>query len=231
MKNTRCIDPFAASPACWISWSGEFEPPVVRMRALSCCSLACLRISVICSTAVVTNTVSPPEALILASCAEKSVAFGSMVSITPTCTPWAFSMSENSFAAPSPKSLLVDRKSAFLMPSVFTIGANARASISEVGLMRKIHGLPEVVIFPEDEVSTSIGTPYSMSFGMTASVRVELHAPIITGTLSLPISFSAVATASVGFDLLSSMTSWILRPSTPPLALIWSSAIFAPWAT
>ena len=97
--------------------------------------------------------------------------------------------------------------------------------------MRKIQGLPEVVIFPEDEVSTSIGTPYSMSFGMTASVRVELHAPIITGTLSLPISFSAVATASVGFDLLSSMTSWILRPSTPPLALIWSSAIFAPCAT
>ena len=30
----------------------------------------------ICSTAVVTNSVSPPDALILASCAEKSVAFG-----------------------------------------------------------------------------------------------------------------------------------------------------------
>ena len=57
------------------------------MRALSCWSLACFRISVICSTAVVTNSVSPPDALILASCAEKSVAFGSMVSMTPTCTP------------------------------------------------------------------------------------------------------------------------------------------------
>ncbi len=56
--------------------------------------------------------------------------------------------------------------------------------------MRKIHGLPETVIFPEEEVSTSIGTPYSMSFGITASVRPELQAPIITGTLSLPISFS-----------------------------------------
>ena len=97
--------------------------------------------------------------------------------------------------------------------------------------MRKIHGLPEVVILPEDEVSTSIGTPYSMSLGITASVRVELQAPIMTGTLSLPISFSAVATASVGLDLLSSTTSWIFLPSTPPAALIWSSAIFAPCAT
>ena len=66
---------------------------------------------------------------------------------------------------------------------------------------------------------------------MTASVRVELHAPISTGTLSLPISFSAVATASVGLDLLSSMTSCIFRPSTPPAALIWSSAILAPCVT
>lgn len=60
---------------------------------------------------------------------------------------------------------------------------------------------------PEDEVSTSIGTLYSISLGMTARVSVELQAPIITGTLSFTISFSAVATASVGFDLLSSITS------------------------
>jgi hypothetical protein len=140
-------------------------------------------------------------------------------------------MPENSCAAPRPKSLLVDRKSAFLMPSDFTSGVKARASISEVGLMRKIQGLPAVVILPDDEVSTSMGTSYSMSLGMMARVSVELHAPIITGTLSLAISFSAVATASVGLDLLSSMTSWILRPSTPPAALICSSAIFAPCAT
>ena len=61
-----------------------------------------------------------------------------------------------------------------------------------------------MVILPDEEVSTSIGTLYSSSFGMTASVSVELQAPIITGTLSLTISFSAVATASVGLDLLSS---------------------------
>ena len=42
--------------------------------------------------------------------------------------------------------------------------------MAEVGLMRKIQGLPEVVILPEDEVSTTIGTPYSISLGMTASV-------------------------------------------------------------
>jgi len=66
---------------------------------------------------------------------------------------------------------------------------------------------------------------------MTASVRVELHAPIITGTLSFWVSFSAVATASVGFDLLSSTISWILRPSTPPAALMSSSASRAPCAT
>jgi hypothetical protein len=49
--------------------------------------------------------------------------------------------------------------------------------------MRKMYGF-EVVILPADEVSTSIGTLYSMSFGMIASVKPEPHAPIITGTLS-----------------------------------------------
>src|SRR5580692_9746418 len=73
------------------------------MRALSCCSFACLRISVICSTAVVTNTVSPPDALILASCAEKSTAFGSIVSRAPTSTPAALNILPNSRAAPMPE--------------------------------------------------------------------------------------------------------------------------------
>src|SRR5215467_6239455 len=109
--------------------------------------------------------------------------------------------------------------SAFLMPIALTRGANALASISEVGLMRKIHGLPEVVILPEDEVSTSIGTSYSMSLGMIASVRVELHAPIITGTLSFWMSFSAVATASVGLDLLSSTINSIFLSMAPPALL------------
>ena len=42
--------------------------------------------------------------------------------------------------------------------------------MAEVGLMRKIQGLPEVVILPEDDVSTTMGTPYSISFGITARV-------------------------------------------------------------
>ena len=88
-----------------------------------------------------------------------------------------------------------------------------------------------MVILPEEDVSTTIGTLYSSSLGMTASVSVELQAPSITGTLSLTISFSAVATASVGLDLLSSTISSIFLPSTPPALLISSSAILAPCAT
>ena len=88
-----------------------------------------------------------------------------------------------------------------------------------------------MVILPDEEVSTSIGTLYSISFGMIASVKPEPHAPIITGTLSRTMSFSATAAASVGLLLLSSMTSSIFLPSTPPLALISSAAILAPLAT
>ena len=51
--------------------------------------------------------------------------------------------------------------------------------------MRKIQGLPEVVILPDEEVSTSSGTLYSSSLGMIASVRVELQAPIMHGNLVL----------------------------------------------
>ena len=47
------------------------------------------------------------------------------------------------------------------MPMVLISGAKALASISEVGLMRKMKGLPEVVILPDEDVSTTIGTLYS----------------------------------------------------------------------
>src|SRR5271157_5433187 len=101
--------------------------------------------------------------------------------MTPISTLFAFSILENSCDAPSPKSLAVARKSAFLIPSGAMMGWKALASISDVGLMRKIQGLPDLVIFPDDDVSTSMGTPYSTSLGMIAKVSVELHAPIITG--------------------------------------------------
>ena len=65
------------------------------------------------------------------------------------------------------------------------------------------------MILSDDEVSTTIGTPYSISFGITASVKFEPQAPISTGTLSRTMSFSAAAAASVGLLLLSSTTSSI----------------------
>ena len=87
--------------------------------------------------------------------------------------------------------------------------------------MRKMYGLPEVVILPEDEVSTSIGTLYSMSFGITASV--QRRAPGAHHHRHLVLARSASRRwrpPRSGLDLLSSTTSWIFRPSTPPAALI-----------
>ncbi len=145
--------------------------------------------------------------------------------------PCSLNILPKSSAAPRPQSLLTTRKSALPIFKPSTTLANATASTADGGEMRKMYGLPEVVILPADEVSTTIGTLYSMSFGITARVKPEPQAPIMTGTLSRTISFSATAAASVGLLLLSSMTSSILLPSTPPLALISSAAILAPLAT
>jgi hypothetical protein len=87
------------------------------------------------------------------------------------------------------------------------------------------------VIFDDDDVSTSIGTLYSISFGITASVAVDAEAPISTGTLSRTMSFSVTDAASVGLLLVSSTKSSSLLPSTPPAALISSPAILAPLTT
>ena len=69
--------------------------------------------------------------------------------------------------------------------------------------------MPETVIFPDDDVSTSIGTLYSSSFGMMASVKVEPQAPIITGTLSSvsPACFQVVASSICGPEKLKSPES------------------------
>ena len=85
--------------------------------------------------------------------------------------------------------------------------AKAVANMLLVGAVRNTQGLPEVVILSDDEVSTTMDTLYSISLGMTASVKVDPQAPINTGTLSCTISFSAVAAASVGLLLLSSTRS------------------------
>src|SRR5580765_7915188 len=60
-----------------------------------------------------------------------------------------------------------------------------------------------------------------------ASVIDEPQAPMMIGTLSRTISFSAALRVSAGSDLLSSITSSSGRPSTPPLALMRSTAILA----
>jgi hypothetical protein len=160
-----------------------------------------------------------------------SVAACSMNSAAPTCTPFFFSMSPKAWIEPRPQSVLTARKSAFLTPSLSTYCSRPIASISLGGLMRNTHGLPRLVIDAALDVSTTIGTPYSSSFGIAASVIDEPHAPMMAGTLSRTISFSAALAASLGSDLLSSMTSSILRPLTPPRALIQSRAISAPMRT
>ena len=94
-----------------------------------------------------------------------------------------------------------------------------RASISLGGLMRKIHGLPRLVMVAALEVSTIIGTPYSSSFGIAASVIELPQAPTITGTLSRTISFSAAVAASFGSDLLSSISSCDLAAQDAALGI------------
>src|SRR6185437_1302049 len=130
-----------------------------------------------------------------------------------------------------PQSLLTARKSAFLIPIFFTMLLKTAASISEGGAMRKMYGFPAVVIFDDEDVSTSIGTLYPISLGITAKVAVEAEAPISTATLSRALSFSVTVTASVGLLFVSSTISSIFLPSTPPFAFISSAAIFAPLTT
>ncbi len=185
----------------------------------------------ICSTLVVRNRVSAEPAFTFVICAFMSVADWSMNSTEPTDAPDFFRRLPNAVTEPRPQSVLTARKSACLMPKSFRYFWRPRASISLGGLMRKIQGLPLLVMLAALEVSTTIGTPYSSSFGIAASVIELPQAPMITGTLSRTISFSAAVAASFGSDLLSSMRSSILRPSTPPLALIQSRAISAPMRT
>src|SRR5262245_38186411 len=154
-----------------------------------------------------------------------------MVSTKPTLILCSLNILPKSSAAPRPQSLFTTRKSALPILSLSTILANATASTDDGGEMRKMYGFPDVVILPADEVSTSIGTLSSLSFGMIASVQHAPHAPIIHGSLARTMSVSAPAAASFGLLLVSSITSSSFLPSTPPLALISSAAIFAPFAT
>src|SRR5215470_4871230 len=84
------------------------------------------------------------------------------------------------------------------------------------------------VILIELEVSTTRPTPCCAASGIMASVIELPQAPMMTGTLSRTMSFSAALRVSAGSDLLSSMINSSLRPLTPPLPFTRSSAILAP---
>ena len=60
----------------------------------------------------------------------------------------------------------------------------------------------------------------SQHTGATAVVTAEAQVPMITGTLSTSTSLCAARTAASGLVSSSSTTSSILRPSTPPAALM-----------
>ena len=61
-----------------------------------------------------------------------------MYSVMPTSMPFAFIMLANSAAEPRPQSLLTERKSAFLILKSLITLLKALASISDVGLIRKM---------------------------------------------------------------------------------------------
>src|SRR5712692_4535991 len=69
---------------------------------------------------------------------------------------------------------------------------------------------------------------FSLATTDTAGPSADVSVPTRKSTLSLRIISRATRTASSGWPLVSRMTSSILRPSTPPLALISSTNICAP---
>src|SRR5579871_5361742 len=66
----------------------------------------------------------------------------------------------------------------------------------------------------------------SQQSGATAVVTDEAQVPMIADTLSTSISLRAARTPASGLVWSSSLTSWILRPSTPPAEL--TSSMTAP---
>ena len=70
---------------------------------------------------------------------------------------------------------------------------------------------------------------FSLAIGDTAGPSAEVSVPNRKSTFSRRIRSRATRTASSALPLVSRMTSSILRPSTPPLALISSTNICAPF--
>ena len=70
----------------------------------------------------------------------------------------------------------------------------------------------------------------SQQSGATAVVTDEAQVPTIADTLSTSISLRAARTPASGLVWSSSLTSWTLRPSTPPAALTSSTTAAAAFA-
>ncbi len=131
-------------------------------------------------------------------------------------------------AAPRPKSLLRTRKSTFFIPSLSTIGAKVAAS-SEEGRDAEDEGLPEVV-----DLAGRGGSRPAIGGLVVHQLRhdgerqagapgAHHHRGLVAGDQLL-----GDAAGLRRIALVSSITSSIVLPRTPPLALISSAAILAP---
>ena len=103
-----------------------------------------------------------------------------------------------------------------------------------VGLMRCTQskpGVPGVVILSELEVSTTSGIPCRATTGMTARVEELPHAPMMIGTCSRVIKFSAAFADSWGSFMPSRMMGSRGLPQTPPWALIFPTPMVRPLTT
>ncbi len=94
-----------------------------------------------------------------------------------------------------------------------------------MGLLRKTHSNPFVVIMSADGWSTRYGVFSRCATEATSIACPEARPPVRTSTFSCVISFSAMVAASAFFAWWSSMTTSIFFPLTPPAALISSTAI------
>src|SRR5215470_9005515 len=107
--------------------------------------------------------------------------------------------------------------------------------ISSSSATRNVHSLPPLPLSARicgcEHASITIGTPSSFTTGIAPRHAPLCVWPMITSTWSTSASFRTALTASPGCALLSAKNASSLRPITPPLALISSTASVAPHRT
>src|SRR6185503_6311142 len=107
--------------------------------------------------------------------------------------------------------------------------------ISSSSATRYVHSLPPLPLSARicgcEHASITIGTPISFTTGMAPRQAPLCVWPMITSTWSTSASLRTALTASPGWALLSAKKASSLRPMTPPLALISSTASVAPHRT